>query len=138
VSDEWAERDAPATIAWLETLEAGEAKTAGMSAALAEWVKRGDPMEASKYLAAMPKSEERDSAVGGFAQILARSDPEAAVTWAETIGNDKVRSETLVDAGRAWLRLDPATATDWLQGGDLDEAIVERIVTQERDEVDND
>ena len=130
VSDEWAESDPRAALDWLNTLEAGEARTAGMSAALAEWVKRGDPMEASKYLAELPGSPERDSAVGGFARVLARSDPQSAVQWAETIEEPEIRAKTLVETGRMWMHRDATAASAWLEGGSVSVELAEKITAR--------
>ena len=127
VSDEWAERDPAATVAWLETLPDGDAKAYGMSAALTEWVKRGDPREASEYLASMAPSEQRDRAVGGFAQTLSNSDPSSAVTWAETIADPKIRQGALINAGRSWMRTDPTAAAEWMQSEGLEANVVEGI-----------
>lgn len=127
VSDEWAEQDPAAAVAWLETLPDGDGKAYGMSAALTEWVKRGDPRTASEYLAGMEPSEQRDRAVGGFASTLSHSDPSSAVTWAETIADPKIRQGALIEAGRSWMRSDPVAAATWLQSEGLDANVIEGI-----------
>ena len=105
-----------------------------MSAALTEWVKRGDPRVASEYLASMAPSEQRDRAVGGFATTLSHSDPSSAVTWAETIADPKIRQDALIDAGRSWMRTDPTAAAEWMQTEGLDTNVVEGITNRgERD-----
>ncbi|MEM7387102.1 MAG: hypothetical protein AAF514_19360 [Verrucomicrobiota bacterium] len=112
VADEWAKTDPEAAIDWTMQLDE-EVRADAMRSAFDEWT-QSDVEGASQYLAEMPASPEKDSAVQGMALELDRENPEAAATWAETIADEEIRTETLSQVARTWMRVDAEAAQAWL------------------------
>ena len=70
-----------------------------MRSAFGDWEDR-DPAAATQYLANMPQSPQRDSAISGFSSGYAWQDPEVAIAWAQDIGDPALRQQSLTRAGQ--------------------------------------
>jgi hypothetical protein len=124
VASEWSSRDGAAAVRWLNTLSGNQSEAYGP--ALAGWA-RADPLAASKHVAAMPPSGDRDYAIGGLVYSHRWEDPAAAVTWANAITDAKRREQALTLAAEAYARKDPAGAAAWLPSSGLPEETQRRL-----------
>ena len=75
---------------WVGTLPEGGSRQSAYESTLSEWGHL-DPTQASRFLAEMENSPDRDHAVGAFVRSIAVENSEAAKAWAETIEDSELR-----------------------------------------------
>ncbi len=85
-----------------------------------------DPRAASEYLAALPASVGKDSAVEGFATRLASEDPASAAVWATTIQDERLRARTVYRIAQSWSRSDEEAARTWIS----EQGFPEKVLTK--------
>lgn len=124
ISTEWGWRDGAANVQWLDSL--GGNQSAAYGPALGGWAKV-DPLAASQYVANMPPSTSRDSAIGGMVYSHRWEDSVASITWANQISDPKGRQDALTMTAEAYVRKDPAAAA-WLPGSGLPVETQQRLL----------
>jgi hypothetical protein len=103
----WAKSDPEAALNWLSGL--GETGLGGYHAAFITWG-RDDAVAAGQYLVAMPVSEQRDSAIRGFANALVSDNARLALQWANSIADPDTRGSTYRKTFASWALKQPKAA----------------------------
>ena len=94
---------------------------------------RNDPMESSRWVAALPEGERRDWAAQALSHLVSRgskADFDAGVEWAESVGDQKLREASLTTVFQQMLR-DPSRITQteaMIRQSSLPEAAQSRLL----------
>jgi hypothetical protein len=78
-----------------------------------------DPEGATKWVASLSHSPDRDQAAQSLINNLIQHDTSSAVRHLELINDPQVRVQTQQRIAHQWLRNDPAAARRWIQTTDL-------------------
>jgi hypothetical protein len=70
--------------------------------------------EAAAWLQSLPRSHDRNVALGSIVASWAETDPETAVNWANELSNADGREEVRMRAFEPWMRHDASAASQWL------------------------
>ncbi|WP_438482436.1 hypothetical protein [Oleiharenicola lentus] len=73
-----------------------------------------DPAAATRWLEALPASNDRDEAFSEFAAHWAQKDPRAALHWAESLPGAELQMSAVQRTFNDWVERDAAPATQWL------------------------
>jgi hypothetical protein len=112
IAQRMSNEDPKAAIDWVLGLpEASQGRA--LYTAFNKWTET-DPTAASTFLAAMPDSDTKNSAVYGFVRELDNEDPAAAAAWAVTITDDQMRNRSIMEVGSNWYKEDQAAATQFM------------------------
>ena len=86
--------DIPAAQLFIEHIPESDERIQAMRSLTDLWMRR-DPVAVSEWLSALDPSPSRDSTVGSFAMLLAKSDLPRAQEWANTISDEGERERIL-------------------------------------------
>ena len=126
LAGKFAEKDAPAAVAWAFALPEGDAKSRALADTISEWAKK-DAAAAGAFMAKLPATAEADRSRESYANAVAQKDPQGALAWATTI-SDKERQQRAVESvARAWVKQDAPAATAWIAQSSLPEDVKTRI-----------
>jgi hypothetical protein len=75
---------------------------------------KSTPETTAAWLRTLPPSEDRNSAITGFATTWATNDPSAAMRWAESLTADESQSAAVSQIFAGWMQTDPSAAMNWL------------------------
>jgi hypothetical protein len=70
--------------------------------------------DAAAWLQSLPRSHDRNLALGALAYSWAESDPETAMAWASDLSPVDGREEVRIRAFEPWMRRDSSSASQWL------------------------
>jgi hypothetical protein len=73
-----------------------------------------NPLEAGRWLTALPLSEERNAAISTFAATWVERDPAAALQWTAALAPQDGQHAAVERAFRVWIESDAVGAVDWL------------------------
>lgn len=103
----------PAKAKWLlESLRSEDTR------AIQEFANRwthADYKGAAQWMNSLPAGKQRDSAVAGFAPVVAKIDGATAMDWALTLSDPVQRDSCLGDVCRIWRDSDPEAASAYLK-----------------------
>jgi hypothetical protein len=113
----WASKDPTAAIAWLDTMEEGDAKNRYRSSLVAGLADH-DIRVATSYVLARAAVGDQQAAqymqtVAG--EELRKNGPAAAALWGERLPEGAARSETLIQIAGAYVQRDPIAAAAWAE-----------------------
>ncbi len=155
VVEQWAQADASAAAAFVESAEPEHERSALMDSLGLAWLQtepeeaadwwveqapgsqtlikimnvwaHNDPNAAGEWLGRLPAGPESDPARMTFARQIAEIDPESALQWAETISDAGMREPTIDHVFGEWHARDAAAAHNFLQKSTWPEERVARL-----------
>jgi len=122
-------RDDPkAAVDWVLSLpEASQGRA--LYSAFNEWTQK-DVTAASDFLAQMPASDTKDSAVYGLVRELDGEDPASAAAWAVTIQDEQMRQRSVMEVAGNWYKEDQAAATNFMTQNGVSEDMQKMIISR--------
>ncbi len=126
VFTEWARHSPEAAAAALGQTEP-ILRGSVMRAVIDQWSSK-DAEAAARWLATVPESKDKDSAVSRLSRRLVQEDPSSAIQWAQSISDEQARVRTLEQVARDWLWFDSESATSWIKSSGLPEQSRERLL----------
>lgn len=72
--------------------------------------------DSTTWLSSLPPGDDRDAAIGGFAQMAAEKQPQMAVEWAAAIADPVYRQSAVEDSFESWHKSNAKAAEAWLNG----------------------
>ena len=112
---EWASKDAPAAILWLNGHQSDPAINDAQTAIVIAWAD-AHPQEAATYAATtMTEGQHQDRAAIAIVQRWAQRDAPSAARWVETLPSDDLQITATEELTRIWSEDDPVTAEGWVQ-----------------------
>jgi hypothetical protein len=124
VGQRWAIDDGDAAMAWIQTLEPGEERDAGMRETYRRWLIR-QPDLARAWMRERADDTRVAPILKTYAVVAADDDPIEAVEWAQGISDPELRTQALIAIGERWLPRDPERAKSRLEELGVYDAILE-------------
>lgn len=115
VSENWAQTDPQAALAWVGNVSTGQVYNKAMLGILGQ-MGQADPQGTAAYIAQLPDASMRDDADKQLAGTWAQSDFDGALAWAQGLpaSDGDTRSAALGSVMHNWILSDPAGAGDYL------------------------
>jgi hypothetical protein len=104
-----AETDAPATVAWIETLGDGPARDRALLRVAMIWSRRA-PAAATRYFESLPPARQGDPVRAALSRAALAEDVGSAILWARTLNDPALRRKFLGDTLPALRRQSPSDA----------------------------
>lgn len=128
VAQRMSKEDPKGAIDWVLALpEASQGRA--LYSAFNEWTQK-DAEAASVFLAAMPASTTKDSAVYGFVRELDNDDPASAAAWAVTIADEQMRQRSVMEVAGSWYKTDQAAATQFMTQNGVSEDMQKMVISR--------
>ncbi len=131
-TNQWAQYDAPAALAWAQTLPASQQKNFALQQAASIWA-QNDPKAAVAYLGNLPDGPQKNNLIQNMASQWAQSDPTSALAWAEDLPSSQTKMGALRQITSSWAQSDPQAATAYVMGlpeGKLKNEVISGLAPQ--------
>jgi|GEM_PF-1018317 len=110
----WAQRDLPATLAWLQTVP-----DAGLRLRLLASIRYDLPQlsPAAQAIAALPAGPDQSAAIQGLLASWTPADPQAAVNWLLSFPPTNPQNDQVTHLIKNWAQTEPVAVAQWLTTG---------------------
>lgn len=131
LADQLGRRDPAAAVDFYASLPAGQQATVRLRDTAIAYAK-ADPQAASEWIATLPETPARDTAISGLVDYLIKDssdpDPESAAHWAAASLDEEARQRRLQRVAEAWFRRAPAEARRQIETSGLPPAVKQSLL----------